>query len=312
MKKVLFVVGPTCAGKSDAAQELAKRLGGEIVSADSMQVYKGMDIGTAKPSLRARKEIRHHLIDIVTPSAAFSAFRFRQLALKAIRKICAKGKIPIITGGSGLYARVLLEGISGQPGADSAFRKKLAETASKKGLPGLYEKLRLQDPAAAAKIKPADEKRIIRALEIIHVSGRTPSDWYEKKVSLRDLGFDPVVIGITKDRAILYRDIEKRVDQMFRKGFVREVRKLFPKRLSKTAREAIGYREILEALRRPDFKSVPPGVKEIIKRNTRRFAKRQMTWFRRDKEILWFSRFAGESPRAFCERIISSVNLFSP
>lgn len=304
MKKVFFILGPTAVGKSEIAVELARQLDGEIISADSMQVYKGMDIGTAKPSLRLRNKIPHYLIDVVSPSTAFSVFRFRQLALKAIQKICAKGKVPIVAGGSGLYVRAILEGISEQPGADPELRKELSQAAAEKGLPALYQKLQEQDPLLAAKIKPADKKRIIRALEIIHVSGQRPSDWYQKKTSLQALGFEPVVIGMTKDRALLYRDIETRVDEMFRRGFVQEVKTLMRTRMSRTAREAIGYREISQALRKPGFgpASLPP-LKEIIKRNTRRFAKRQMTWFKKEKGIQWLSRCNSESLSDLCRRI---------
>ena len=312
MKKIYFIVGPTGAGKSDIAFELAKRLGGEIVSADSMQVYKGMDIGTAKASARLRKKIPHHLIDIVFPASSFSAFRFRRLALKALHKIRAKGKVPIVAGGSGLYVRALLEGLSPRPGTNPAFRKKLSQEAKAKGLGVLYQRLQGLDPKSASNIKPADAKRIIRALEIIDAASQSPDgiagDAREPnvtRVGLRDLGFQPVVIGITKERAELYADIEKRVEAMYRRGLVREVKKLRGERMSKTAREAIGYREILQALQSgvPE-KQALIVAKELIKRDTRRFAKRQLTWFKREQGIQWFVRSSGETPETLCDRIL--------
>ena len=352
-KKVIFIVGPTGVGKSEIAFKLAQKLDGEIISADSMQVYRGMDIGTAKTSARLRKKIPHHLIDIVSPSTAFSAYRFCQLARKVIKKICAKGKIPIVAGGSGLYVRALLQGITPQPGPDPVFRREMVKIAVTEGLTVLYQRLQKENPQAAAKIKPNDKKRIIRALEIAHVIAtesqcfrhaggnlRFPSAEAisvtplafpsplgrgvgEGEVSLKYLGFSPIVIGVTKDRAELYADIEKRVDQMFRRGLVGEVKKIMQKRMSATAREAIGYREIrmlfLQSRKSKTASSARSralspeklaSAKALIKRNTRRYAKRQITWFKREQGIQWFERSANETSNALCIRILESIKSF--
>ena len=283
--KVLFIAGPTAAGKSRLALILAKRIKGEIISADSMQVYRGMDIGTAKPTALQQKQIPHYLIDIIPPSRSFSVYQYRRLALAKIRQVIKKGKFPIVVGGSGLFVRSLLQGLSGQPGADIRLRKSLENEAEKFGLKPLYERLVKLDPARAAKIKSQDKRRILRALEILEQSRTKPSEWYQKRESLASLGFDPLVIGITKERSRLYADIEKRVEQMFRKGLVREVKKLLRSRWSKTARQAVGYKEIIPALRGEISLT---AAKDLIKKNTRHFAKRQLTWFKKEQDIEWY------------------------
>ncbi len=282
--QVLFIVGPTACGKSKLAVELAKRLAGEIISADSMQVYKGMDIGTAKPTSRERKNIPHHLMDIFSPAHLFSVYEYQKRALIKIRQIIKRGKIPIVVGGSGLYVRSLLQGLSGQPGADFKLRKKLEEEASQRGLDTLYQRLQKKDPERAAQINPNDQKRILRALEILEASPQKPSEWHQSRQSLSDLGFDSRVIGITKDRQQLYSDIEKRVDQMFRKGLVKEVKQLMKGKISQTAAQAVGYKELFEFF---VGRLSLSQAKDLIKRNTRRFAKRQWVWFKKEPKIEW-------------------------
>jgi tRNA dimethylallyltransferase len=282
---VVFIVGSTAVGKSKIALTLAKKLKGEIISADSMQVYQGMDIGTAKPSLSERKRIPHHLINTLSPTRRFSAFQYRKLALKKIQEIIKRGNIPFVVGGSGLYVRALLRGFSGQPGGDMKVRKNLEKEARDKGLPILYERLRKKDPVRAGAIKPNDQFRIIRALEILETTKKKPSDWYEKNESLESLGYKIKVIGLTKDRAVLYRDIEARVDLMFRKGLFKEVLKLSTLKLSTTAAQAVGYKEVLKGLKE---KQPLQNAKNEIKLNTRHLAKRQITWFKKEQGIHWF------------------------
>lgn len=300
---VLFLVGPTASGKSRIALELAKDLDAEIISADSMLVYKGMDIGTAKPSKPEREKIPHHLIDIVAPSRNFSVFEFRKRALKEIAAISRRGKLPLIVGGSGLYVRVLLQGLAEQPGADLKLRKKLKDEIKKKSLAVLYKRLQKKDPLRAGQIRPEDERRIIRALEIAEKSKKKPSSLFGKEKGLEDLGYRPLVFGITKDRAELYKDIEQRVDLMFEKGLVAEVRNLMKKRLSRTAGQAVGYKEVIAALK---GQYSLEKARELVKIGTRHLAKRQWTWFKREQGIQWFMWEGGESAKNFAAKVLEA------
>ncbi len=302
---VLFLVGPTASGKSTIAIELARQLNGEIISADSMLVYKGMDIGTAKPSKAERKKVPHHLIDLFAPSRSFSVFDYRKRAVAKIREISKRGKLPVVAGGSGLYVRAILNGLSIQPGPNPVLRKKLKAEAKQKGLEVLYARLQKADPARAAKIKAGDEKRIIRALEILDRVEKDPALLDKKTESLEELGFRACVIGIEKDRARLYADIERRVDLMFKKGLVVEVKRLLKKgRLSKTALQAVGYKEIVDCLR---GRCSQQEAKDLIKKNSRHLAKRQFTWFRREAGIQWISWREGESLKDICHDVAAKV-----
>lgn len=297
---VLFIVGPTATGKSKIAVEVARRLNGEIISADSMLVYKGMDIGTAKPSKAEQKKIPHHLIDLFLPSRNFSVFEYRKRALVKIREILRKKKLPIVTGGTGLYVRALLEGLEELPAADLKLRAQLSQRVKKEGLEVLYAELNKKDPQRAAQIKPTDERRIVRALEISHQMQSKPAASYAKKESLEELGFFPVVVGITKDRAVLYQNIEKRVDQMFRRGLLKEVKKLSKTRLSRTALQAVGYKELLASL---EGDTSLDEAKNLIKKKSRHLAKRQWTWFKREKGIHWVSWEPGENASVMVRQI---------
>ncbi len=293
---VLFIVGPTASGKSALAVALAKKLKGEIVSADSMLVYKGMDIGTAKPTKKERRGIPHHGLDLIPPTKGFSVFAYRQFALKAIKDIVRRGKVPILAGGTGFYVRALLEGLSPLPGANASIRRELEREALERGLPALYTRLLKLDPERAKSIGPRNQRRIIRALEIYLVSGNKPSQPESRTPGLEDLGFKPVVIGIHRDREVLYGKINERVEAMFRKGLVREVKHLAKKKLSKTALQGVGYKEVLDTLCVVRQCGSPlkqcdgelwDAAKERIKKTTRHFAKRQWTWFKRERGICW-------------------------
>ncbi len=282
---------------------LARKLNGEIISADSMQVYRGMDIGTAKPTRVEQKRIRHHLIDILDPSQSFSVYKFYKSAVRAVRDISRRGKLPVIAGGTGLYVRSLLQGFEEGPGADPSFRKKLQGLADEKGREFLYEMLKKENPDRAAQVEPNNIHRVIRALEIAHLkkkSGKTgkPPRFFKP---LSALGFETVVIGIMKDRASLYSDIEARVDLMFRRGWVREARRIFLGRISTTASQALGYKEIRRAL---ESHSPLTDLPAEIKQNTRRFAKRQLTWFRKEPGIRWFEKKQGTPPSKFLSEIL--------
>lgn len=293
---VVVIIGPTAAGKSKIAMELCRKFNGEIVSADSMQIYRGMDIGTAKPSRKDQKIIRHHLIDILPPSKAFSVFEFHQRALEVIQAISRRGKLPVIVGGTGLYVRALLHGFTKVPGKDPKFRKKIENEIKKNGLESVYAKLSSLAPDYAKKIQPNDQRRIIRLLEILEKTGGDLSDYEKNQGALTDFGYAPIVLGIQCDREALYHAVEQRVDQMFKKGLFNEASGLYKKRISLTASQALGYKEIWESLDR--FKkekrsSLTPTdhetLKSLIQRNTRHFAKRQLTWFKKEKGIEWVS-----------------------
>lgn len=283
-KKILFLVGPTAVGKTELSLRLAKEFPAEIISADSMQVYRGMDISTDKPSLSVRKKIPHHLMDEISPTREFSVHDWKEEAFRRINIILRKGKLPMVVGGSGLYVRSLLDGLAPHPGESSKIRSALRKEAKEKGLERLYSRLKRVDKKTADKISKSDERRIIRALEVYKISGVPISAWKRKTVSLRELGYDFMVMGLDMEREEVYARIEKRVDSMVKKGLIDEIKALNNERLSKTARQALSYKEISRYLRGEiDLET----AKEEIKKNTRRFAKRQLTWFRNDRRIKW-------------------------
>lgn len=283
-KKILFLVGPTASGKSHIGIYLAKKLKGSIISADSMQVYKEMNIGTAKPTPKERKSVPHYLIDMVSPTRSFSVYEWRKQALESIQEIVEKNRLPIVVGGSGLYIQALTQGLAEQAPADFKVRKKFSDIADKKGSSYLYRMLVKKDPESAKKIHPNDKKRVIRALEIFELTGKTKSQWAKKTESLSDLGYSFRIIGIQYPREILYQRIEARIDEMLKQGLVKEVKRLSKKRLSKTANQSLSYREILASMK--GKMSLDEAV-NLLKKNTRNFAKRQITWFRHEKRIRW-------------------------
>lgn len=318
-KPVLFLVGPTGSGKTELSLLLAKRLGAEIVSADSMLVYRGMDIGTAKPTRAERRKIRHHLLDLASPRSNFSVYLHRKRALEAIQEISRREKIPLVVGGSGLYVNAIWKGLSDHPAGNAKLRGRLMEEAKRKGFRFLYEKLRKIDPVRAQGIHPQDKRRIVRALEITAVSGKTPSEWYRKRGSLADLGYSVLVFGVARERQDIYERINQRVERMFRGGLIEEVRRLKSIGFSKIARQALGYREILEYLKCRGGPLCPPSTRtgahggaplqliQDIQKRTRQFAKRQLTWFRREKEIHWIPWERGESASRVCDKIMKEL-----
>nr|WP_246562027.1 tRNA (adenosine(37)-N6)-dimethylallyltransferase MiaA [Geobacter grbiciae] len=281
------------------ALELAERIGGEIVNADSMQVYRGMDIGTAKPSQEERRRVPHHLYDIVDPKVNFTAADFREYAARAIGEIERRGKRVILVGGTGLYIRILTHGLVASPGGDENIRRKLENQAHSEGLESLHRRLAAVDPVAAARLHPNDGVRIVRALEVFLLTGR-PLSAFQEAHRFADEPYHCLKLGISVERELLYRRVEERVDRMMADGFVGEVRGLlsagYPATLK--AMGSIGYREICAHLA-GEF-SLDEAVR-LIKQNTRQYAKRQMTWFRRDSEIIWV-----EYPGKF-DSILSTV-----
>ena len=281
--KIFFLVGPTAIGKSRTAIQLAQKLDAEIISLDSMQVYRGLDILSSKPTRDMLKKVRHHLLDIVRPEDEFDAAAYRRLAVRKINEIHRKGKIPLFTGGTGLYMNVVINGIFKDTGKDESLRERLYAQIKTKGSRFLYNKLKRFDPLAAFKIHPHDAKRIIRAMEVYRLTGRPISELWNKRSGLSDR-YEIKLFGLNKARERLYNDINRRVDEMFARGAVNEARGLLRRKLSRTCGQAIGLKEIGGYLEgRYDLEY----AKELLKKNTRNYAKRQLTWFRKDKRINW-------------------------
>ncbi len=311
---VLFIVGPTAIGKSEIALRVARKLQGEIVSADSMQIYRGMDIGTGKPTRIQQREIRHHLLDFCAPSRIFSVYDFYRHAMKAIRDIGQRGRLPIVTGGSGLYIHALLQGLETRPGPDYRLRKKLETQSRHHGILTLVKRLQQVDPEAASKMDLKNERRIIRALEVHALSKKNGNFKKEPRPSISECGFIPVVIGLRRNRDELYRRIEKRIDQMFRKGWVQEAKKLSRTRIARTARQALGYRHLFHLFQSENAASSARIriLKDLVKKDTRHFAKRQMTWFRREENLMWVDwppgRSAAELAHQICEIFSNQIS----
>jgi len=282
--RLVVILGPTATGKSRLAMELALRFGGEIISADSMQVYRYMDIGTAKPSEEERRRIRHHLIDIRNPDEEFTVAEFKECAERAIAMITQRGRLPLLVGGTGLYIRALLEDYTFPRGPrDEKYRQGLWSRARAEGPQALHRELAAIDPEAAARIHPNDVRRIIRALEVYRYTGKPLSESADRRPGR----YNCVKIGLYADRTLLYSCIDKRVDAMMEAGLLDEVRRLrdMGYGYSLTSRQALGYKELLAYLAGQD--TLAEAVQKI-KRETRKFAKRQTTWFKRERDVYWF------------------------
>lgn len=286
MIPLIVIVGPTAVGKTEISIDIALRLNGEIVSADSMQIYKYMDIGTAKPTIEERKGVPHFMIDIITPDQEFSVALYKEMASKIIKEIHERGHMPILTGGTGLYVNSIINIMDFSSTADWRLREELKEQAKMYGNEYLYNKLREIDPITSAKLHPNDIRRIIRALEVYKLTGK-PISYYQLTTQNRpNPDYDVLMIGLTMDREKLYNRIEARVDKMIGAGLVDEVRWLCEKgyKDNMIAMQGLGYKEIIRYL---DGQCTLEEAINTLKRNTRRYAKRQLTWFRRDKRIHW-------------------------
>lgn len=286
--KLVVIVGPTASGKSALAMELAERFNGEIISADSMQVYRYMDIGTAKPAKEQRQRIAHHLIDAADPDENFTAARYSGEASKAICEIHNRGKNIFVVGGTGLYIKALTKGLFKGPGSDASIRSALAALgAAGGGARCLYEKLKEVDPDAALKIHPNNTARIIRALEVYYLTDK-PISIFQRDHDFSEEPYEAMKIGLAIDRKILYKSIDDRVDNMIEAGFLEEARRLLAAGYSPTlkAMMGLGYKEIIGHIQ--GRYTLECAIKEI-KKNTRRYAKRQMTWFRKEADIRWFA-----------------------
>lgn len=286
MENVIVIFGPTASGKTSLSIELAKELNGEIISADSMQVYKHMNIGTAKPDEEERQGINHYLIDEIELDQEFNVTKFQELAYKYIELILKKGKIPIIVGGTGLYINSLLYNINfSETISDWELRDRLKKEAEEKGNKYIHDMLRNIDEEAAAKIHENDIKRVIRAIEVYEHTKKTISD-HQQVSRLEPPRYNFIKIGITMDRQKLYDRINKRVDLMLEKGLVDEVNRIISMGYDKNsvAMQGLGYKEIIAFLR---GESNWDETVELLKRDTRRYAKRQLTWFRRIEDVYW-------------------------
>jgi tRNA dimethylallyltransferase len=310
----VFLAGPTAVGKSEIAVALAEQIGGEIISVDSMQVYRGLDIGTAKPGAAERQRVPHHLIDVVDLTEPFDAAKFVALANRAVAEIQARGRVPIFCGGTGLYFKAFLEGLGKAPACDAKLRAEL-EAAP---LAALLRELKLRDPATSAKIDQKNPRRVIRAVEVIRLTGKPFSEqraeWQSEAMgapascrpaSPNDLkppagrmpalpGAGPRLLGFVRATSELRARIDTRVEQMFQRGLVEETRQLLGHGLeqNKTAMQAIGYRQVVEHLR--GERPLPETI-QLVQSKTRQFAKRQMTWFRKHANLEWIELKPGDS-----------------
>ncbi len=282
---LLALVGPTALGKTHISLHVAPLLGAEIVSVDSMQIYRGMDIGTDKPSAAERKRVPHHLVDVVSPCESFTVAQYQELAFEAIRAIRERGRLPLLVGGSGLYFQSVADALDFPEHEEAQTVRAALQAQAERDPDGLYQRLQEVDPESAAVIPEGNVRRIIRALEVRELSGEPYSRFQGRLFEGRGLD-DIVAVGIEAERETLASLIHRRVEMMMERGLVDEVRALVAEGcLSRTARQALGYRQILEIL------DTPGGLEETIAKielGTRRLAKRQLTWFRRDPRITWF------------------------
>jgi tRNA dimethylallyltransferase len=294
VQPLIVILGPTATGKTDVGILLAERLDGEIISADSSAVYRGLDIGSAKPTPEEQQRVRFHLIDVADPDEVFTAAKFRELALQAIDAIRQRGKRVLIVGGTGLYLRVLLHGFSlAPPPADPEVRARWKTEVERVGAPALHERLKQIDPVAAARIHPNDAVRITRAFEVYEMTGVPISQWQQHA----ETELPTIKIGLTMPRELLYQRIDQRVDQMIARGMLQEVQNLLQKGYNpeQPALKGLGYRHLIGYIQ--GRTSWDEAVR-LWKRDTRRFAKRQMTWFRREPGVQWIDASQGSERTA--------------
>ncbi len=300
--KIVVVLGATAVGKTELALELAQRIDGEIVNADSQQVYRYMDIGTGKPSRTERDLVAHHLIDVVNPDEDFNAAIYRELAIAHIHEIHERGKSVVVCGGTGLYLKVLTQGLFLGPGQDREMRLELEREIAARGLAAVYQSLVQIDPSVSSTIHPNDRQRTIRALEVYRATGRPLSEW-QKAHAFQEQPFEVLKIGLLRERAELYARINRRSEKMVADGLLDEVRGLIARGYGLDLRPlgSVGYRQMGEVIQ---------GVKELsqaleeMKQETRHLAKRQLTWFRHDDEIRW------HHPETGLDQIIETVKNF--
>lgn len=284
--RIVVVAGPTASGKTELSLALAERFRGEIVSADSMQLYRGMDIGTAKPTLEERRGIPHHMLDVADPGDDWSVSRYERQASLCINDILRRGRLPILCGGTGLYINAVISGAGFQAsGADSGVRAALEKQWDEQGAEAMRARLRAADPESAARLHPHDRRRIIRALEVYELTGETISQ-HNRRTRERPPRYDAVMIGLQTDpRSLLYQRIDRRVGQMVERGLVQEAYVLWQRgALKGTAAQAIGYKELVEHF---EGRKTLDQALDDVRQKSRNYAKRQLTWFRADDRIHW-------------------------
>ena len=304
---LLILTGPTAVGKTETSIRLAKQIGGEIISADSMQVYRGMDIGTAKISPDEMDHIPHHLIDVLEPEETFDVVRFQKMAKEAIFETLDKGRIPILTGGTGFYIQAVRYDIDfSEEEDDHSYRAELEQLAGRIGREAMHEKLKEVDPDAARAIPPGNLKRVIRALEYYEKNKRPISE-HNARQKQRESIWNDAYFVITSPRDLIYRRIDDRVTQMLEAGLVDEVKRLKDRGCTKdmVSMQAIGYRQVLDYL---DGLFDYEEMADRIRKETRHFAKRQLTWFRREKDVIWLDRSFYPGTEAMVEQIITVMN----
>jgi tRNA dimethylallyltransferase len=294
---LLMIVGPTAVGKSAAAVECCLRLGGEVVCADSMQVYRHMDIGTAKPTPQERRDVPHHCLDLVEPDEEYSVARYRDDAAAAIADIIARGRLPVLCGGTGLYVKAVLYGLDLPiAAADWELRGRLEQEAQRTGPEALHERLRQVDPTAAARIHPHNVRRVVRALEVYITTGRPMSSYHRLDHTPRP-NYNVLAFGLTRSRAELYRRIDARVDAMMQRGLLEEVRWLLDHGYSERliSMKGLGYAQLAAHLR---GETDLDAAVYLVKRDTRHYARRQLTWFRAEPVLRWRDAAAGAAATA--------------
>lgn len=304
-RECVYLTGPTASGKSAVALELGRLIGAEILALDSMTLYRGMDVGTAKPTAEERAAVPHHLVDLLDPHQDFSQAEYAAAARSAVDQILARGRSPLFVGGTPLYLKTLLRGMFVGPAADAELRARLSREAAASPPGMLWHKLQAVDPTAAAKLHPNDERRLIRALEVFQLTGRPISE-HQRHFDMPRTDAIGRVFVLDWPRDELYRRIDSRVDAMVAAGLLDEVRQLAasPQGLGRTARQALGYRETLEYLAGgPDW----PTTVAAIKTHTRQFAKRQLTWFRSLSECRWIAMNTAAQPREIAEQICNML-----
>lgn len=304
-RRVIIIIGPTCSGKTKLSLHLAEKLNSEIISADSRQIYRLLNIGTAKPTKKELEKVKHHFVDTLNPDETFNVSRYEIEALKIIDDLHRKAIVPVVAGGSGLYIKALVDGIFNEVDTDEEYRQELLAEKEKFGNEYIYQKLMEVDKTSADTMLPQNWKRVIRALEVIHLTGEPIWKFHERHK--REVNIEFLQYGLNWNRELLYENINNRVDKMISAGLLEETKSLLARGYSQelNALNTVGYKEIIAHLKGEyDL----DRATELIKRNTRRYAKRQMTWFRKDSRIKWFEIEKEEELEKIADTIIQGIS----